>query len=638
MERRVWVGAAAGAAVLVVAAAGAIWWQQSSSSRADDQAARTEVQDFASAWQRRSFTAPGLRFDGATSATVASGFATTTSGLGTGPVSVRPGDVQRNGDEATSTVQVTWTLAGRVPWTYSTPVTVVRESSGWAVKVRTDHSLWHPNLAAKDRLTATRTWGTRGNLLDRSGTPLAPMGTVYPIQIDPARATPASVAALEKVTAEPAGSLVAKLAAAKKAGSQSPIPVITYRKADFDARRSTLDSLTGIVYPARQQPLAKTRTFAQPLLGSFGPVSAEQIAKGNGRYAAGDFAGTSGLQRQYDSILGGTPGLRVVSSAHPSTPLFEQAPVGGKDVKTTLDPKTQDAAEAALAGTGATPSAMVAIDVRTGDVLASANSPELSFDRAMTGHYPPGSSLKIVTTYALLGDHAVSLTTPATCPPTYVVDGHTYKNYEGESLGTPDFTQDFAHSCNTAFVQLAAKLGDSDLANAAKELGLTGWADTVGIDGVFDAHIPVNNGKTDKASGAIGQARDTVSPLALAVMAGNIARGSRIAPALVTDPAPSGANRTPVPLAADRIATLHSLMGAVVTQGTATVLLNTPGGTVYGKTGTAEFGNSNPPQTRCWFVGFQGNVAFAVLVEQGKSGGTVAAPIARAFLTRLAQP
>ena len=54
-----------------------------------------------------------------------------------------------------------------------------------------------------------------------------------------------------------------------------------------------------------------------------------------------------------------------------------------------------------------------------------------------------------------------------------------------------------------------------------------------------------------------------------------------------------------------------------------------------GKTGTAEHGSKTPPQTRAWFVGWQGDVAFAVLVEEGRSGGTVAAPLAKAFLADL---
>jgi cell division protein FtsI/penicillin-binding protein 2 len=636
MQRRAWVGAITAATVLVVAAGGGLWWRHTAAERDADQASRAEIAAFAAAWQKRSFADPALHFAGSTPEAVRASFTTATQGLGGGPVAVRTGAVQRAGDRATGTLQVTWTLAGGVPWSYAVPVTVVRGKRGWSVQVPTTGSLWSASLGPKDHLTAARTWGQRGNLLDAAGSPLAPMGKVYPVQLDPARATAQSATELEKVTNEPAGSLVQKLAAAKKAGSQSPIAVITYRQADFDARRATLDSLAGVIYPAREQPLAKSRTFAQPMLGSFGSVSAELIAKSKGRYAAGDYAGVSGLQGEYDPILGGTPGVKVISSGKPGTPLFEKAPVDGTDVKTTLNPSVQDAAEAALKATGAVPSALVAVDVKTGDVLASANSPQLGFDRALTGHYPPGSAFKIATTYALLKAHKVTPTTPVTCPPAYVVDGRTYKNYEGESLGTPDFTTDFAHSCNTAFVQLSTTLADGDLAAAAGELGLTGWAASLGVANAFAANVPSNNGKTDKAAAAIGQGRNVVSPLALAVLAANVARGAAVAPALVTAPAPAGADRTPKPLDAAVVTQLQTLMGEVVNQGTGTILKGTPGGTVRGKTGTAEFGSKTPPETHCWFVGYQGNLAFAVLVEQGKSGGTVAAPVAKAFLTSLA--
>ena len=74
------------------------------------------------------------------------------------------------------------------------------------------------------------------------------------------------------------------------------------------------------------------------------------------------------------------------------------------------------------------------------------------------------------------------------------------------------------------------------------------------------------------------------------------------------------------------------MMRAVVTSGTGTAVTNVPGGPVYGKTGTAEFGSGNPPKTHAWFVGWQGSTAFAVFVERGAFGGTVAAPIAARFL------
>ena len=516
MRRRAVAGGAT-VAVLVVGAVGAgLWWRHAEGEKEADQAARSEITAFAQAWQQRSFADPALRFVGtSTGSTVGSAFTSATKGLGSGPVTVTADPPRRTGDTARSTLHVTWSLAGGVPWSYDVPVTSRSVEGGWAIALPTSTSPWHPTLGANDTLVATRTWGDRGTFLDADGKALTPIGKVYPVQIDPARATTATVRQLEKLVDEPAGSLVAKLAASTKAGSKAPIPVITYRQADFDERRSALDRLKGIIYPAREQPLAKTRTFAQPLLGSFGAVSAELIAKGKGQYAAGDYAGLSGLQGQYDAVLGGTAGVKVTSSAAPDTPLFALDAVAGNDVSTTLSPRVQDAAEGALKGTGTVPSALVAVDIRTGDVLASANSPALGFDRALTGHYPPGSAFKIATTYALLTSGKVTPTTSVSCPKNFVVDGRSYKNYEGESLGTPDFSTDFAHSCNTAFVQLSTKLADDDLAKAADALGLTGWAKTLGVANAFDASVPTNNGKTDKASASIGQGRNVTSPLTL---------------------------------------------------------------------------------------------------------------------------
>ena len=72
-------------------------------------------------------------------------------------------------------------------------------------------------------------------------------------------------------------------------------------------------------------------------------------------------------------------------------------------------------------------------------------------------------------------------------------------------------------------------------------------------------------------------------------------------------------------------------MRLVVTGGTGTAA-NVRGQTVYGKTGTAEFGSGTPPATHAWFIGYRGELAFAVIVEGGGVGGRVAAPLAAKFL------
>jgi len=80
------------------------------------------------------------------------------------------------------------------------------------------------------------------------------------------------------------------------------------------------------------------------------------------------------------------------------------------------------------------------------------------------------------------------------------------------------------------------------------------------------------------------------------------------------------------------VSDLRTMMNAVVTSSIGTAAgAGLPAGT-FGKTGTAEFGTANPPQTDAWFIGYNGDLAFAVLVVGGGVGGVVAAPIAAKFL------
>jgi cell division protein FtsI/penicillin-binding protein 2 len=82
--------------------------------------------------------------------------------------------------------------------------------------------------------------------------------------------------------------------------------------------------------------------------------------------------------------------------------------------------------------------------------------------------------------------------------------------------------------------------------------------------------------------------------------------------------------------------TIRTLMRGVVTTGTGTGMKNVPGGPVYGKTGTAEYGTDTPPKTHGWFTGFQGHLAFACVVEDGGFGADSAVPLLKKMLTDLA--
>lgn len=633
MRRRTIIAVVAAGIVVAVAAGGYVYVGQRHQAALDDDA-RAAADHFAEAWSQGKLK--DVAYAGETPDQVAASYAATTAGLHGAPATVKVTGFTRHGETATGTLAVSWAVTEAKAWSYTMPITVDRDKNAtWAVVATSGAAMWAPGLGADATLNVNRVWGARGDVLDRNGAPLLTTGTVYDVQIDPVRATSATIAELEKLVDEPAGSLVTKLEAAQSAGSKAAIPVITYREADFQARKAKLDALVGVVYPPRQQPLAPSATFARPLLGSYGAVTADSVTKGKGRYVAGDYAGMTGLQGQYDALLGGTPGITVTASDKPDAVLFSQDPTPGGSMTLTLDPTVQSAAEAALAGTGSVPSSLVAVDVTTGDLLAVANSPSRGADNALLGQYPPGSTLKVATTYSLLSK-GLDPSTPVSCPASVVVDGRKLQNYEGETFGTVPFSVDFAHSCNTAFIQLAATMGDGDVHDAAAALGVgAGWEKHLGIDGAFGGSVPVATTATEKAATAFGQAKTLASTASLAVMAGSVARGSYIEPALITSPAVEGADRTPKALDPATVDQLRQLMRLVVTDGTGSVLKSVPGEPVYGKTGTAEYGTDSPPKTRAWFIGWQGNVAFAVLVEDGTSGGTVAAPIAKTFLQGL---
>jgi cell division protein FtsI/penicillin-binding protein 2 len=296
-------------------------------------------------------------------------------------------------------------------------------------------------------------------------------------------------------------------------------------------------------------------------------------------------------------------------------------------VQTSIDPTVQMAAEASLAGV-TKPAAVVVMRASTGQVLASVSLPTDGFDLALGATVPPGSTFKVVTSTALLeaGD---TTSTPATCPPTVDIDGKSFHNDERESVPTLSFAQAFAQSCNTAFIGLSAGLSDGALPAAAKLFGI-GVAPQMGLP-AYGGQVPTPTDPVDLAATAIGQGEVTVSPLDMATVAAAVDSGSLHEPRLVVG-APDD-SVAPSVLDPSVVGALHTLMAGVVATGTAAGA-GLPAGT-YGKTGTAEYGSGANPPTHAWFIGFDGDIAFAVFVYGGGTGGTVAAPIATKLLTAL---
>jgi cell division protein FtsI/penicillin-binding protein 2 len=383
-------------------------------------------------------------------------------------------------------------------------------------------------------------------------------------------------------------------------------------------------------------PLGPTREFARPVLGTVGPVTAEMVKKSGGVYRAGDEAGLSGLESRYDVALRGTPGVTVQAVAGSrSRTLFRAAPVPGRPLKTTLDVRLQQAAEAALSAVRPA-SAVVAIRPSTGDLLAVASGPgSAGYSTATLGQYAPGSTFKVVSSLALLRA-GVRPSTTVSCPPTTVVSGKRFKNYSDyppKGIGRIPLSTAVAYSCNTAFINQRTRVSQADLAGAAASLGL-GVDHDLGFPAYFGS-VPGSEAEAGSATGhaasMIGQGRVVASPMAMATVAASVAKGAVVVPRLL--PAQKADDVTPQsPLTAGEAAQLRSLMRGVVTRGSGSFLASLPGAPVLAKTGTAEFGDKAPLKTHAWMIAVHGDLAVAVFVDVGESGSGTAGPILERFL------
>lgn len=549
------------------------------------------------------------------------------------------GKVAVDGGTATVGWTATWDLATAPDWSYDATLRLEEGDAGWQVVV--EPPLVHPELGTGQRLQLTRTLPDRAPITDATGAPLFTPTEVVTVGVDPARVTdlPSLAAALSAATGITADDIVADVQAAPEGQF---VPVVSLRRPDFEAIRAQVFDLPGAVFPTDTRLLAPSARFASALLGRVGEATAEVIEEsregGAPRYAAGDQLGLSGLQRAFQEQLTGTPGFTVsVVSTDRKTPdagveIGMVAPVPGTPVQTPLVPALQNAADTAVA-TQQQPTHLIVVRPGTGEILAVSSNQAANAGNALTGRFPPGSTMKTITATALLSAGALTPATPVACPGSTVVAGREFQNQDRFDLGTVPFTEAFAQSCNTTFIQQAMALPDPALAEAAASYGVgTEWQLPVGI---FSGSVPADSAGTAEAANAIGQGQVLISPAQLALVAAGIASGTPAAPVEVvgaeaSGPVPAG----PGPAVLDA---LRPMMRQVVLSGTATALVDR--GEVYGKTGTAEYGTNTPPDAHGWFMGFQlsgpqGDIAFAVLVEGGRSS-SVAVGVTDAFLGAL---
>ncbi|SCG14513.1 Cell division protein FtsI/penicillin-binding protein 2 [Micromonospora echinofusca] len=562
------------------------------------------------------------------------------------PTLTRRGEAKVTKDVATAVVKVEWALPGGTRWAYERPVRLTRGGDEWRV-------IWEPQLVQEqltrgDRLGLRRDTATRAAVLDAANQPIVAPRPVVRVGLQPsevtnaaslARKLDAAFRAIRPAITPPVDltDLPERLADADPGAF---VEVVTLREEAYRQIKARIYDLPGTKFRSDKLDLAPTREFARAVLGSVDPAQADDLARHPDRYEAGDLVGHGGLQGRHDERLRGAAGLTVITErpgpdgtlVPTGTEVFRSEPKPGQPVKTTLDVSTQNAADAALRAEKRR-AALVAVRISDGAVLAAANGPGAAGENlAFTAQVPPGSTFKMVSALGLLDRGAVTPDATVACPKTFTVDGRPFKNSDNFVLGPVPFRTDFAKSCNTAFAALAPKLGADGLAVTGRSLGLEGQWD-VGLD-AFTGKVSANGGATEQAAAAIGQGTTLVSPLAMASATAAVARGGFEQPKLVLDPAPAQPAAPGPQLKPESVQAVRAMMREVVTAGTGSALRDVPGAPVHGKTGTAEY-DDNPAHTHAWFVGWQGDVAFAVFVEKGGASTATAVPAAERFLRAL---
>jgi len=517
-----------------------------------------------------------------------------------------------------------WNYTGRfgLHWTGST----------W--KVQWSPSVIVPGLRAGTRLAVRTSLAPRALILDAAGRPLQQESAVYRVGVQPDRLShpEATAAGISQAT----GLNVRQVLDQIRSAPQAPfLSLLTLSRSSYTQLRGRLQGVPGLT--VRKVSKRLFDSIAPDVVGSVGTENSRAFRQDGIAYQPGNTTGLSGLQQYYQRRLVGSPTTEVIvedARGRVVSVLHEWSGSRGSPVRTTIDVGAQTAANQALAGTGDA-AAIVAVQASTGKVLAVASQPgrygHIPSPRPLAGRYPPGQAFTIVSTAALLGT-GLSAGAPVPCTTASDVGGETFTNHPpAQGLGAqPPFSADFARGCDTAFAGLSRRLTPGGLSGAAATFGVgSSWH--LPLPG-FAGSMPAPATDAELAADTTGAGKIQVSPLGLALIAGQVDSGQWHAPSLITGSAdPPQSSRSLV--SQQVMGTLRGLMRDTVQTGAAQQA-DLPGQPVFGQAGQARLSGASKGVQASWFVGYRGDVAFAVL-DLGKSTTDSAVALGTQFLQRL---
>ncbi len=391
--------------------------------------------------------------------------------------------------------------------------------------------------------------------------------------------------------------------------------------------------------------------------------------------------GRTGIEAAYVKTLSCKSGVKiwvVDLAGYQYENVRDIPPSKGKDVFCSIDIDLQQTAEEAL---GDRKSAAVAIDVKSGEILALATRPSYDpnsltpyithkvnadiiardawLNRATQGLYPPGSTFKVVTAIAGLASGAIDENSVKTCTGGFQIGNRIFPCNKRYGHGNLDLAGALAHSCNVYFYETGVDTGIETIAKIAKdfgfgeptgiELGEDSWRRTIVATPEFKKKRRKYDGPWtdgDTANASIGQGYMLFTPLQMACFTASFARGeTRTKASIVHDPSRKpdasyhGAKKIDLPQA--HYEKIVEGMVAAVERGTCRRAA-VDGVKVAAKSGTAQVSVGGKKLTLAWIIAFapadDPEIALSAIVEGDESGdvggGRTAGPIAGAVLKK----
>ncbi|MCC7535840.1 MAG: penicillin-binding protein 2 [Deltaproteobacteria bacterium] len=473
--------------------------------------------------------------------------------------------------------------------------------------------------------------------------------------------------------------------------------------ATLETHRRELRGVDVVSVPVRQYPYG---TLAAHSVGYLNEVSAEELDRLREQgYRAGDSVGRSGIERSWEAYLRGRRGFQKVyvdSSGMsrrdrvpgmPPAERMRREPVPGRDLVLTLDMGLERIVERAFRGHPV--GAAVVLEARSGRVLALFSKPAYDpnlvstgldreqarelldnpfrplIDRTVYEHYPPGSTWKVFTALAALGDSVIDPSVSYECEQRYEFGRRIFRcSHDHDEV---DMSSALVQSCNIYFYQISQLVGMDRLARYAVDMGF-GRRSGVGIATEASGFVPTRSWYLQRdgafrlgatLSAAIGQGNVRATLLQLGLAYASIVNGGTLyVPQLVQRvEAPDGTVleefpprvRRRIRVAPQHLDFIRRTLAGVLTDpnGTAHDALIAGAVSMGGKTGTAQVPQQRMPRDdprrawfynrpHAWFAAYapveDPEIVVVVLVEHGGDGGRFAAPIATQIINEYLGP